>query len=102
MLLEKIIRGGISSVKGDRYVNSNDNKKILYIDANNLYGHSMSQPLLYDEIEFYKNVKLEDIIKTPDDSDIGYFFEVDLKYPDKIREKTKHFPFAPQHKKNQS
>ena len=91
LLLETIIRGGISSVKVDRYVNSDDNKKILYIDANNLYGHSMSQPLLYDEIEFDKNVNLEDIIKIFDDSDIGYFFEVDLKYPDKIREKNKTF-----------
>ena len=31
----------------------------------------MSQPLLYDEIKFDKNVKLEDILKTPDDSDTG-------------------------------
>ena len=38
LLLENNIRGGISSVMGDRYVKSNDNKKILYIDANNLYG----------------------------------------------------------------
>ena len=34
---------------GDRYVKSDENKKILYIDANNLYGHSMSQPLPVDE-----------------------------------------------------
>ena len=44
-LLENNIRGGISSVMGDRYVQSNENKKILYVDANKLYGHSMSQPL---------------------------------------------------------
>ena len=35
------IRGGISSVMGDRYVY----KKILYIHANNLYGWAMSEPL---------------------------------------------------------
>ena len=29
----------------DRYVKSDENKKILYIDANNLYGWAMSQPL---------------------------------------------------------
>ena len=83
---------------GDRYVKSDDNKKILYIDANNLYGHSMSEPLPYDEIKFDKNVKLEDILNTPDDSDIGYFIEVDLKYPDKIKKKTKNVPFAPVNK----
>ena len=42
LLLENNIRGGISSVMGDRYVKSDDNKKILYIDANNLYGWAMS------------------------------------------------------------
>ena len=45
------------------------------------------------------DVKLEDLLKTPDDSDIGYFIEVDLKYPDNIKKKTKHFSFAPVIKK---
>ena len=26
---------------------------------------------------------------------IGYFVEVDLKYPDEIKQKTKYFPFCP-------
>ena len=100
LLLENIIRGGISSVMGDRYIKSNENKKILYIDANNLYGHSMSEALPYDEIKFETdNVCLEDILNTPDDSDIGYFLEVDLIYPGDIKEKTKNFPFAPMNKK---
>ena len=99
LTLENNIRGGKSCVMGDRYVKSNENKKILFIDANNLYGHSMSEPLPYDEIKFDKNVKLEDILNTPDDSDIGYFVEADLIYPDNIKEKTKNFPFAPVNKK---
>ena len=98
LLLENNIRGGISSVMGDRYIKSDDNKKILYIDANNLYGHSMSQYLPYDEIKFDKNVELEDILNTLDDSDIGYFVEADLLYPDNIKEKTKNFPFCPENK----
>ena len=99
LLLENNIRGGISSIMGDRYIKSDDNKKILYFDANNLYGHSMSQYLPYDEIKFDNTVKLEDILNTPDDSDIGYFVEVNLKYPDNIKEKTKNFPFAAVNKK---
>ena len=31
----------------------------------------MSQPLPYDEIKFDRNIKLEDKLNTPDDSDIG-------------------------------
>ena len=76
LVLENNIRGGINSVMGDRYIKSDDNKKILYIDATNLYGHSMSQPLPFDEIKFDKNVKLEDILNTPDDSDIGYLLKL--------------------------
>ena len=53
-----------------------------------LYGHSMSQRLPYDEFRFDINVKLEDVLSAPDDSGIGYFVEVDLKYLDEIREKT--------------
>ena len=59
----------------------------------------MSEYLPYDEIKFDKNVKLEDILNTPDDSDSGYFIEVDLTHPDNIKEKTKHFRFAPENKK---
>ena len=75
-------RGGISGVMGDRYVKSDENKKISYLDTTNLYGHSMSQPLPYDEIEtwhdhpdLYRN-KLEEIFNTSDDSDNIYFNEV--------------------------
>ena len=37
----------------------------------------MSQPLPSDEINIDTNVKLEDILNTPDVSDIGFFLEVD-------------------------
>ena len=75
---------------------------ILYLDATNLYGHSMIQPLPHDEIDMwhahhdlYMN-KLQEDSNTPDDSDIGYFIEADLRYPDNRKEKTKNFPFAPE------
>ena len=99
LLSENNIRGGISSVMGGRYIKADENKTILYIDANNLYGDGMSQPLPFDEIKFDNNVELGDILSTPDDCDIGYLIEVDLKYPDSIKEKTKNFPFAPVNKK---
>ena len=98
LLLENNIRGGISSVMGDRYIKSDKNEKILFFDAKILNGNSMSEPLPYDEIKFDNDVKLEDILNTPDDSGIGYFVEVDLIYPDNIKEKT-NFPLAPMNKK---
>ena len=97
LFLENDIRGAIRSVMGDRYVKS-DEKKILYADANNLYGWAMSEYIFYDEIKFDKSVKLVEILNTPVDSDIGYFIEVDLKYPDNKKHKTENSPFAPENK----
>ena len=51
LTLENIIRGGLIGVMGDRYVKSDENKKIIHTAATNLYGHSMSQMLPYDEME---------------------------------------------------
>ena len=105
LLLENNIRGGISSVMGSRYVKSDENNKITYVDATNLDGHSMSQMLPYDEIEMWHGHPdkywkwLDEILNTPDDSEIGYFLEVDLKYFDDIKEKTRYFPFCPENKK---
>ena len=56
LLLENIIRGGISSVLGDRYVKTDDNKSLMYIAAINLYGHSLSQILPNGEIKLDENV----------------------------------------------
>ena len=109
LLLENNIRAVISSIMGDGYIKSDENKKTLYIDANNLIGQSMSQPLPFDENIFMgrasvsqrdrdRNVKLEDTLNTPDDSDIGYFVGVDLKNPDKMKEKIKNYPFCPENK----
>ena len=56
LLLENIIRGVIGSVMGDRYVQSDENKKILYRDITILFGHSMSQPLPFAETKFEKKM----------------------------------------------
>ena len=102
LLLENNIRGGISSVMGDRHVQSDENKQILNIDANNLYGWAMSQYLPIDEFEklnFPEEYELEqiveDLLQIPDDNEYGFFIECDLLYPAEIKEKTKNFPFCP-------
>ena len=104
LFLVNNIKRGTSSIMDDRYVKLGDNKKILYFDANILYGHSMSQPLPCDKMEMwhghpdlYMN-NLEEIKNAPDDSDIGYFVKVDLRYPDYIKEKMKNFLFCPENK----
>ena len=94
-MIEKGIRGGICHTILHKYVKANNkcmknyNKKIessylMYLDANNLYGWEMSQKL---PINVFKGVKKlskfdEDFIKNYDEnSNKGYFVEVDVKYP---------------------
>ena len=66
LLLENNIRGGISSVMGDRFVESNENKQILYIDANILYGWAMSQYLptgTFEKLYFPQQYELDQIVE---------------------------------------
>ena len=98
LILENNIRCGIGSVTGDKFVKSNDNEKIVYEDAINIYRWAMSQSLLYDGINFETCICLDGIVNTPDANDNGYFLEGALRYPDNIKQKTKHFPFPPENK----
>ena len=77
LALANYIRGVISSIMGEWYVNSVDNKKISCIAINNLYSYAMTENLSYDEIKMDKNVKLGVILITPDDSYTIYFVEND-------------------------
>ena len=42
LLLENNLCAGIGSVMGDRYVKTDETKKILFVDAKKLFPHSMS------------------------------------------------------------
>ena len=80
---------------------------LLYVDANNLYGHSMSQYLPYKNFQYFKpdsiitiNLNINNfkdwLMTIPSDADQGLILEVDLEYTDKIT--TKRFPLAPEKK----
>uniref|UniRef100_UPI0035D00644 DNA polymerase n=1 Tax=Bartonella sp. CL43QHWL TaxID=3243532 RepID=UPI0035D00644 len=99
LTFEKAIRGGISGVMGTRHFKANENHKLLFIDANNLYGWAMMEPQPYgsfEMIEGMETITKEQIMAIPSDSQVGYFFEVDLEYPQSIKFKSKNFPFCPE------
>ena len=73
-------------------------KKLLFIDAANLYGWAMSWSLPYDEINFDTKVDLEYILNTPDESVLGFFLGNDLNHPDEMKETANNFPFCPEKK----
>ena len=63
LFLMDTIRGGISVcnkkhvIADNKYINKNtkNNKYLLYLDANNLYRHSMSQKLPYKNFKWSNN-----------------------------------------------
>ena len=84
------------------YVKSIESSFIEYLDANNLYGWAMSQKLPVNGFKWVKNLSQfnESFIRNYDEnSDIGYFLEVDIDYPEKLFNLHKDLPFLPERKK---
>ena len=69
---------------------------ILYLDANNLYGWAMSQPLPTGGFEWVEACEGLAIADLPADSPCGYIFEVDLEYPEDLHNVHNTYPLAPE------
>ena len=106
LFIEKGLRGGISYISkryakaNNKHMNDYDPKKpstfISYLDMNNLYGWAMSEYLPYGEFEWLENVDKLDVMSLNEKSEIGYFLEVDLEYPDELHELYNGYPLAPE------
>ena len=75
-------------------------KWILLLDANNLYGYAMKQPLPFGGFEWEHNLEqfTEEKIKgLADCSEFGYMFEVDLDYPRELHRAHSEYPLAAEH-----
>ena len=102
-MFESGIKGGISGIFGDRYIESDNNTVILHVDMNNLYGFAMLFHLPVGNFQIYENNSITEcfinkVLNTHDCSDTGYVFIVDLIYPDNIKYKSKNFPYCPENK----
>ena len=91
-----IIRGGISIcnklyvIADNKYIDKNakNNKYLLYLDANNLYGYSMIQSIPYKNFKWSNNLIFDKI-------QIG-IYEVDIEIPKKLHKKFKDYPLRPE------
>ena len=112
LIVEKGIRGGICHAifryekANNKYIQNYDKNEessfLEYLDANNLYGWAMSQPLPVDSFKFVKNVSKidEEFIKNYDeDSDKGYILEVDVEYPKNLHGLHSDLSFLPERMK---
>ena len=108
LFVEKGMRGGILMVS-KRHAKANNplvegydpekpSSPILYLDANNLYGLAMSQPLptgAFRREEDCKNLA-ESIVSYLSDSPEDLILEVDLKYPRELHKARNAYPLAPE------
>ena len=90
LMVQKGLRGGICHTMhryakaNNKYNKDEEESFIEYLDANNLYGWAMSEPLPVDGFDWIKDLSKidEDFIKNCDkDSNKGYIFEVDAEHP---------------------
>jgi len=83
----------------DGYDHTKPNSYLMYFDANNLYGWTLSQPLptglmcWLDEDEIARF----DLSSVPIDGEKVYMLEVDLEYPQELHETHNSYPIAPSH-----
>ena len=78
---------------------------MFYYDANALYPWGMMKPLPSGEMEWDKDLVYERSMQVtyPEEVSLepstyplhGFIYEVDLEYPDSIKEQTMYYPFCP-------
>ena len=96
LFLMDTIRGGISVcnkkhvIADNKYIDKNtkNNKYLMYLDANNLYGISMVQSLPYKNFKWSNDLTL-DKIQTG-------IYEVDIEIPKELHDKFKDYPLCPE------
>ena len=104
LFIEKGFRGGISYI-GKRYAEANNkyindyepekpSKFLSYLDMNDLYGWAISKDLPYEEFEQLKTVDEFNVMSISEYNSMGYFFEVDFKYPVELHELHNDYPLA--------
>ena len=104
--IEKALRGGISyishrhGVANNKYIKGYNKKMpskyLMYLDANNLYGWSMSQCLPTGNFKWMsdRNINKLDLAKYKDNSKRGLILEVDLEYPKELHDLHNEYPLA--------
>ena len=106
LMIEKGIRGGNSNVfkrfaKANKKFMKNFNpakksKFLVYLDANNLYGWAMSQPLPVGDFAWMRREELQNWEKLVLEEGKGCILEVDLEYPRELHDLHNDFPLAPE------
>ena len=103
IFFEKGMRGGVSYISNryskanNKYLKSYDpkqeSKHIIYLDANNLYGYTMSKSLSMSGFKWLDPKKFN-LNKYTSNSSEGCVLEVDLEHLKELRESHSDYPLA--------
>ena len=104
LMFERGIRGGITQsvhrwaiannlYMGYEYDTSKPTEYLQYLDANNLYGWAMSQPLPTKWVDIREDLRPKEVIDLMVRTDRGYLLEVDVKYPKELHDHHNDLPF---------
>ena len=109
LMVEEGIRGGICHAiqryakANNKYMKDYDKKKksscIQYLDANNLYCKAMTEKLPVRGFRWMDDISKidEDFVKDYDKNDVkGYILDVDVDYPNKLKNLHSDLPFLPE------
>ena len=101
MFIDQAMIGGISVITHPYANIEGNNGFIFYCDANNLYGWAMRQYLPTGEFKWLtsqeiKKWTMEKILSQKNEQCHGFFFEVDLDYPEELHDKHNNYPCAPE------
>ena len=77
---------------GDRFDPKSESSYLQYLDANNLYGWAMSQPLPTGGLKWV-DVNPNEISELATRTDKGYLLEVDVSYPKELHNQLNDLPF---------
>ena len=93
--IELGVRGGVSVIS-HRHVEADDDHSLLYVDANNLYGHAMSRPLPIGKFRWLTPQECLDfdLSRISEYSSTGFILMVDLAYPDELHDDHNDYPLA--------
>ena len=81
---------------GESYTEDKEHSYISYLDANNLYGWAMSQPLPCGDFKWSEERDVSKLIaQYADNESAGCIVKCDLKYPAELHDLHNDYPLAP-------
>ena len=108
LMIEQGLRGGIAMISHrhaeannpqmtEGYDETKEHSYISYLDANNLYGHAMVQPLPCGDFQWEQERDADALIERyASNPDRGCIVKCDLEYPQYLHDSHNDYPLAPE------